>query len=444
MCGWAPSPGKRVSRSKPTKTLASFSNARKEGKFSLVECGFVFRHYEKSSRYIEQYRENHSTASLEKEAEWRPVLGVDVPDPYLPKIAGSSQTFDRAKFIEAMSDYYKVAAMRSDLQNICLTGKRTENSDHKTATSSSTKLNKEGLPFVVTSSNGKQVSQKVENRKRRTSLDEERSDGRNNSQELIRTAPVMTQDSVLQYAPLKLSHTSTRDTFLPSVPSKPDAPHQIPDKPVSNAAKSESKDETKRIQKERIRLPKFQWTECHVKSPKNESKDKNIAIKTVERKYAKATENLQNSDSDESASRQLYSRGNLHLGSTVQTPKSKSKRPVRVTVGKCEVFSSTAPNTTERVRKPYQTRTKLPSETTFIRILGHQTGPPPKASRQRESKETSKGRPRTEERAFANSSLPLHYLSRFGRRNFHHVLEARSFKPGERKLRATALADFHN
>lgn len=89
MCGWAPSPGKRVSRSKPTKTLASFSNARKEGKFSLVECGFVFRHYEKSSRYIEQYRENHSTASLEKEAEWRPVLGVDVPDPYLPKIAGS-------------------------------------------------------------------------------------------------------------------------------------------------------------------------------------------------------------------------------------------------------------------------------------------------------------------------------------------------------------------
>lgn len=88
MCGWAPSPEKRVSRSKP-KTLASFSNAKKEGKCSLAECGFVFRHYEKSSRYIEQYRENHSSGYLVKEAEWRPVLGVDVPDPYLPKIANS-------------------------------------------------------------------------------------------------------------------------------------------------------------------------------------------------------------------------------------------------------------------------------------------------------------------------------------------------------------------
>ena len=89
VCGWAPSLEKRVSRSKPTKTYASFSNGKKEGKFSLTECGFVFRHYEKSNRYIEQYRQNHSSACLEKEAEWRPVLGVDVPDPYLPKISSS-------------------------------------------------------------------------------------------------------------------------------------------------------------------------------------------------------------------------------------------------------------------------------------------------------------------------------------------------------------------
>lgn len=89
ICGWAPSLEKRISRSKPVKTHASFGNARKERKVSLIECGFVFRHYEKSSRYIEQYRENHSSVLFEKEAEWRPVLGVDIPDPYLPKISSS-------------------------------------------------------------------------------------------------------------------------------------------------------------------------------------------------------------------------------------------------------------------------------------------------------------------------------------------------------------------
>ena len=89
VCGWTPSLAKKISRSKPTKTHASFSNVRKERKCSMAECGFVFRHYERTGRYIEQYRENHSSAFLETEAEWRPVMGVDVPDPYLPRIASS-------------------------------------------------------------------------------------------------------------------------------------------------------------------------------------------------------------------------------------------------------------------------------------------------------------------------------------------------------------------
>ena len=88
ICGWAPSFERKVSR-KPAKHGASLSNARKDGKIALAECGFVFRHYEKSSRYIEQYRENHSSTFLEREDEWRPVLGVHVPDPYLPKIGTS-------------------------------------------------------------------------------------------------------------------------------------------------------------------------------------------------------------------------------------------------------------------------------------------------------------------------------------------------------------------
>ena len=87
ICGWAPSPERKVSR-KPTKH-ASLSNPRKDGKIALVNCGFVFRHYDNSNRYIEQYRENHCSAFLERGDEWRPVLGVDVPDPYLPKIGAS-------------------------------------------------------------------------------------------------------------------------------------------------------------------------------------------------------------------------------------------------------------------------------------------------------------------------------------------------------------------
>ena len=87
ICGWAPSLERKVSR-KPAKH-ASLSNPKKDGKIALADCGFVFRHYEKSNRYIEQYRENHCSTFLEREDEWRPVLGVDVPDPYLPKIRAS-------------------------------------------------------------------------------------------------------------------------------------------------------------------------------------------------------------------------------------------------------------------------------------------------------------------------------------------------------------------
>ena len=271
------------------------------------------------------------------------------------------------------------------------------------------------------------MSERVEQGKPSISLEEEEKEDKidegKNRQELIRAIPEV-----------------PKDTVLPSVSSKPDLPHQIQDKPVLNLAKRQSKDGTKRVQKERIRLPKFQWTECHVKNPKKMPKENTLVTTKVEKK----AENISNSDSDESPARQLISRGNLHLGSTLPSPISKSTRPPRVAVGKCEVFSSTAPNTAEGVRKPYQMGTKLPSETSFIRILGHQTGPPPKASSQSHAKEECKERPKTEEKAFGNHDIPLKYLTKFGKRNFHHILEARSFKPAERKLRATALADFHN
>ena len=316
----------------------------------------------------------------------------------------------------------------SDLQNICLTGKRTDNTDRKPAPSGSdTKLNSEVLPFIVTASNGKQVSQKTVKRKLITTLEEEKSDAAKTRQDVVRTAPEL-----------------TKDTVLPCVPSKPDAPHQMEEKPIANSAKHPSAD--RRFYKERIRLPKFQWTEGYVNNLRT-TREKNITTTRVERREKPIVETPASSKSDENAllsTRQLNSRGNLHLGNTVLSENAKSK-PARVAVGKCEIFSSTNSSSVDRIPKSYQTARKLPSETAFIRILGQQTGPPPpRDAKKNASKDTNKERPNTKEKVLMNQNEPLRYVSRFGGRNFHHVLEARSFKPAEKKLRATALADFHN
>ncbi|XP_068749777.1 uncharacterized protein [Montipora capricornis] len=432
LCGWTPSNKKPISRAKPAKTPPSFGNAKKEGKLAINECGFVFRHYETMGRYIEQYRENHSSACLEKEAEWTPVLGVDVPDPYLlPKIGTSSNTFDRVKFIEAMSDYFKVAALRSDLQKICLTGKRAANGDHKTDLSNGTKLDNQGLPIITTAFNGKHVSRKLEQRETIISKDKEKemriSDekSRNN---LVRTAPALTKASV-----------------LPTVPGKPNLSHQIQQKPVVNSAGNRSKgaELIRRNQRERIRLPKFQWTERPVKDKRNI--ERRFDAKKVEKKDAKQTELFSTSDSDDNVARKLISRGSLRLGSNVQSHKSSPKRQLfQGNVSKCEVYSSNAPNTSESLQKPCQTGTCIPNKTTFIQIFGQQTGPPPKVASKARSKVNRKEGSRTKDKSMANPNLPLQYLTKFGRTNFHHVLEARSFKPGGKKLGATALADFRS
>ena len=317
----------------------------------------------------------------------------------------------------------------SDLQNICLTGKRTDNAERKPAPSSSdAKLNNEGLPFIVTASNGKQVSQKTGKTKLNTTSEEEKSDAAKSHQDVVRTA-------------LEL----TVDTVLPCVPSKPDIPHQMEEKPISNSAKYHSADESRRFRKERIRLPKFQWTECHVKNHRT-VREKNTTTTKLERKEKPIVETLSSSESDDNVllpTRELNSRGNLHLGSTVLSANAKSK-PARLTVGKCEIFSSINSSSVDHNPKPYQTARKLPSQTAFIRILGQQTGPPPKEAKKSASKDADKERPSTREKVLLNQNVPLQYMSRFGRRKFHHVLEARSFKPAEKKLRATALADFHS
>ena len=318
----------------------------------------------------------------------------------------------------------------SDLQNICLTGKRTDSSDRKPAEPSCNdgKLNSDILPFIVTASNGKQVSQKIAKGKLSITLEEGKSDATKCRQDLVRTAPELTEDPV-----------------LPCVPSKPDVPHHIEEKPISSSATHHSADESRRFHKERIRLPKFQWTESNVKNYRT-AREKNITTTMAENNEKPTVETLPSSESDDNvllSARQLNSRGSLRLGSTVVSANAKSK-PARVAIGKCEVFSSTNPSSADHIPKPYQTARKFCSETAFIRILGQQTGPPPKEASKNASKDTNKERPSTKENMLLNQNVPLQYMSRFGRRNFHHVLKARSFKPAEKKLRAAALADFHN
>ena len=318
----------------------------------------------------------------------------------------------------------------SDLQKICLTGKRQESGDRKAVLNSDTELNSESLPFIVTASNGKKVSQKLGRRRRQsTSSEGDKPDSVKNRQDVIRTAPELAQDPI-----------------LPCMPSIPDLPHKVDDKLISHPVKHTPEDDSKRFHKERIRLPKFQWTECHVKNNCIATEKTAVPVK-VEMKEKPVEEALQSSDSDENAiitAQKFNSKGNLHIGGFVLTAPSSKPKPAHVTVGKCEIFSSTNSSGGERVRKSYETARKLPCETAFIRVLGHQTGPPPKSTSKNESKDASKERPNTKDRALMNQNLPIQYLTRFGRRKFHHVLEARSFKPSEKKLGAPALAHFHH
>ena len=77
-----------LSRAERRNSLSRKNREKPSDPPSLCD-GFVFRHYEDSHRYIEQYRENHSVSKVDSDVELRPVLGVNVPDPYLPKICNS-------------------------------------------------------------------------------------------------------------------------------------------------------------------------------------------------------------------------------------------------------------------------------------------------------------------------------------------------------------------
>lgn len=88
ICSWEHSSEKKsVQRKRGDPANRTQPLLRKvERKAVSLSDGFVFRHYKDTGRYIEQYRENHSSTCAETQVEVKPVLGIDLPDPYLPKI----------------------------------------------------------------------------------------------------------------------------------------------------------------------------------------------------------------------------------------------------------------------------------------------------------------------------------------------------------------------
>lgn len=91
--GWQPKGEQKNSKKRvDTSRGGNQGLLRRERTILTASKGnFLFRHYDSLDRYIKQYRENHASTCMERYSQdgGGLVLGVDLPDPYLPKIASS-------------------------------------------------------------------------------------------------------------------------------------------------------------------------------------------------------------------------------------------------------------------------------------------------------------------------------------------------------------------
>lgn len=126
--------------------------------------------------------------------------------------------------------------------------------------------------------------------------------------------------------------------------------------------------------------------------------------------------------------------GNLCLGKTMRpgiTPRDQQKK------NKSRKFPKDS-----ALRQLSRTVKNSPREATFIKILGQQKGPIPvvKETNMAPAKhEQSEVEDKIKPSARKDYGIHLSYLRRFGRRSFHHVLEARSYKPETRELGTTVI-----
>lgn len=136
------------------------------------------------------------------------------------------------------------------------------------------------------------------------------------------------------------------------------------------------------------------------------------------------------------------SRGNLRLGTTVRpsTNQIDVKRKTNLPPtpqSRYDLYSSSYLSGSSHSFK----KSKLPVETTFIKILGNQTVAPQKPTPNAKT-ERKREKPRAKIRQSSSKEyqgIPLRYLRKFGRHNLNHVLEARSYKPETRKLGSTII-----
>ncbi|XP_031560225.1 uncharacterized protein LOC116296355 isoform X2 [Actinia tenebrosa] len=423
---------------------------RREKTLLAATGDFLFRHYESFDRYMAQYRENHSTSCMERELNLIPILGVDVPDPYFPKIANSSALMERIKIIEALSDFYKLPKDANDVKNICLTGKKADPAERRYLPQTPKKSNNSTLPALIINS-ANDVNDVPCLPTVREGEDEEDCSGRQQGPSMDERCPEITKNDFNNCNRFENNEKNFRKTCTNlERESKP----KLKESFVLPAAKlvcNESTDKEREYL--RTTLPRIPlWIEYE---PNKERQRKEMVLETLRiGKKCKASKKGSSSNETQGECLNLRSnldtregipppsRGNLRLGTTVRpaTNQKDVKRKTNVPQtpqGRFDLHSNSyLSGSSHQSRK-----SKLPVETTFIKILGNQKVAPPKPSNV--NTERKRDTPRTKIRRQSSSKeyqgIPLRYLRKFGRHNFNHVLEARSYKPETRKLGSTII-----
>ncbi|XP_032238463.2 uncharacterized protein LOC116618636 [Nematostella vectensis] len=457
--GWRPSAEKKGMKKRCEASRGdsrSYASLRRERTTLPPTDGFVFRHYERTESYIEQYRENHSSAAVVIEFEEKPTLGVDAPDPYLPKITTKSKHTERMRLFETLAEYYRIVTTESSgMKDICLTGKRSDphsdrrtfpniphsSSDDSSPSNSSTK----SLPKIdqhrnLTLQGG--LSCEISNLATVREVEESHKD-KHEREKRAKT-------EALTIASTRTSKVIDKVTEI--IGCKPANKYDTGRRTVDNTKsrreklreRSESKEDdnqfcdSSKAKAECDTLPRVRlWTENKREKRENVLETLRIGGKRSDGKDSSeedSGENQKNNLTTPSFVVPPSSRGNLRLGTTVKaSPKSSSQ--VSVGMNRCEVYSTRSP--LELLHNVTKKR-KSTSGAAYIKILGQATGPPSKPKTATEKKSCPSISRSNHDASPRDYRMPTHYMRRFGGQ-FHHVLEARSYKPEHRGMGATIM-----
>lgn len=284
-----------------------------------------------------------------------------------------------------------VIHLNSDINNICLTGRRAETAE-RTTRPAGNKPKPESLPLIKTSSNCSQS----------TTCPPTKDNNRSNllTGDLLSGQQGRPSDNLES-----LSFPFVTEVELPS----------------QSTRKQELREDNLHTNDEARLLSHSQWTESHFPN----DKAKYSSVLNSPRKV-KLTGDSADCNLAAIGRGQDSPRKSMRREPTLRSPKHK-----RVQVGKCEVFSSSP-----RQSKSRRTKANFPSETSFIRILGQSTGPPSRAVQAKDAMKSTSSKGKLVSR---NDKVPVHLLGRFGR--FHHILEARSFKNADKNVTAAGVAN---